>query len=460
MFQVTRAKLNVTAADHISAEAKLATINALVCTRCGYGHLGKPEDPEPKDHVCDHCGEPFTPESRVNELYRIETVETKVRERISVNDEERQRQGYDIITTYRFLPGPGGGPEKEEADVTTGNRVIARLTYSQSASLWRINRGWTRRKDKNQLGFHINPLTGQWSKEEPDGEEDENGEAKENKVASQRIVPFVEDRRNILIVTPPENTMEKEAMATAQAALKRGIEQTFQIESAELIVEALPSPGDRRSLLLYEAAEGGAGVLSRLASDPSQLAQVARAALSLMHYEVTDGPVSSSVLKDMAGAEAGSGAIPCEAGCYQCLLSYFNQPDHAIINRRNAEAVSFLAALANATVQPLQRVKSSSVQDCDNNVTTPLDQWLATLSSQGLRQPDKVKVPVNGGEAHADALYQASRALVFLSPPTETVFAYARDRGFTVITFPSDASSWPDLFAQHPSIFGTSPANS
>jgi len=224
MFRVTRAKLNVTAVDHISAAARLSTINALVCTHCGYGHLGKPEDPEPKDHVCDHCGEVFTPESRVNELYRIETVETRPVERISVNDEERQRQGYDIITTYRFLPGPGGALDKQEADVTAGGQAVARLTYSPAAALWRINRGWRRRKDKNQLGFYINPLSGQWSKEEPDGEESDNGEKQDNKTVSQRIVPFVEDHRNILIVTPPPNTMPVAAMATVQAALKRGIE--------------------------------------------------------------------------------------------------------------------------------------------------------------------------------------------------------------------------------------------
>lgn len=460
MFRVTRAKLNVTAADHISADARLATINALVCTHCGYGHLGKPEDPEPKDHVCDHCREPFTPESRVNELYRIETVETKAVERISVNDEERQRQGYDIITTYRFLPGPGGAPDKQEADVTSGGQPVAKLTYSQSASLWRINRGWTRRKDKKQFGFYINPLSGQWSKEEPDGEENGNDEPDDNRIAPQRIVPFVEDRRNILIVTPPAGTMPEAAMATVQAALKRGIEQTFQIESAELIVEALPLPHDRRSLLLYEAAEGGAGVLSRLATDPCQLAQVARAALTLMHYEVPGGEVSPTTVQDLAGANAGPGAIPCEAGCYQCLLSYFNQPDHVIIDRRNKEAVAFLAALANSAVQPLHRAASSAANDGGQSGPSPLQDWLAALSRLGLRQPDKLNVPVNGGEATADALYQAARALVFLAPPSEPIMSYAQDRGFTVMVFPADPSGWPSIFSTHSSIFGpvSSPA--
>ena len=457
MFRVDRAKLNVTATDHISSDSRLTTINALVCTHCGYGHLGKPEDPEPKDPICDHCGEVFTPESRVNELYRIETVETKPVERISVNDEDRQRQGFDIITTYRFLHGPGGAPDKQVAEVTANGEPVAKLTYSPAAALWRINRGWRRRKDKKQLGFYINPLTGSWSKQDESDGDEESGESTEEpvdkKAASQRIVPFVEDHRNILIITPPD-LLPEAAMATIQAALKRGIEQTFQIESAELVVEALPSPHDRRSLLLYEAAEGGAGVLSRLATDPSHLAQVARMALRMMHYQVPETEFHADQLIDLAGENAGPDALPCEAGCYQCLLSYYNQPDHEIIDRRNAAVVGFLASLANAKVQPL-RYAPIAAQTADGETVTSLQEWLATLTKNGLRQPDQVNLPINGGETTADAAYQTARALVFLTLPSQAVAAYAQDRGFTVIVFPEDPSGWMDIFTSHASIFGS-----
>ena len=383
--------VNVTAADHISSDSRLATINAVVCTHCGYGHLGRQEDPEPKDPVCDHCGQPFTPESRVNELYRIETVETKPVERISVNEEDRQRQGFDLITTYRFLPGPGGTPDKQEADITVDDKAIARLTYSPAAGLWRINRGWRRRKDKNVLGFYINPLTGQWSKQEDpgDGDEDPNpgagDDSSQKNTPAQRIVPFVEDHRNLLILTPKEKPGEK-AMATLQAALKRGIEQTFQIESSELVVEALPSSLDRRALLLYEAAEGGAGVLNRLATSGDQLAQVARAALAAMHYKLPEGHFTPSQLTDLASGTDKS-VKPCEAGCYQCLLSYYNQPDHELIDRRDAEVISLLVNLANAHVQPLNVVSAASASSV--SCLGPQEAWLTTLTQHGLRMPDQ-----------------------------------------------------------------------
>lgn len=458
MFRVVRAKLNVTAADHITSDSKLATLNALVCTSCGYGHLGRPEDPEPKNHVCDHCGQVFSSEARVNELYRIETVETKPVERISANDEERQRQGFDIITTYRFLCGPGGRPDKLVSAVKLGEESIAELTYSQSASLWRINRGWKRRKNKKQLGFYINPLSGLWSKQddaaETDGDDDDSTEEiSSKKTSSQRIVPFVEDHRNILILTPSPDVMPKAAMATLQAALKRGIEQAFQIESSELVVEALPSSQDRRSLLFYEAAEGGAGVLNCLAIDRTQLAQIARIALELMHYKVPTLSFVRDDLEDLAGAKMGVNAYPCEAGCYQCLLSYFNQPDHEIIDRRNAVAVSFLVSLANGSVEPF-RIETPVKSDIDLSDATSL--WLQEVARLGLRKPDKLSVPINGAETIAAAAYQAARALIFLSPPSEEVMAHAEDRGFKIIVFSADMAEWPAIFSAHTSIFGTS----
>ena len=238
-------------------------------------------------------------------------------------------------------------------------------------------------------------------------------------------------------------------MATIQAALKRGIEQTYQIESSELVVEALPTPQDRRALLFYEAAEGGAGVLNRLATDRTQLAQVARLALSLMHYEVPADSFMADQLKDLAGAQAGEKAHPCEAGCYHCLLSYFNQPDHEKIDRRNAAAVTFLASLANASVEPLHAETIAAAS------SSSIAEWLQEVARLGLRKPDKFDVPINGGKASADAAYQAARALIFLSPPDDETLAHAEERGFTVIVFPSSSADWPAIFTEHAGVFGS-----
>ena len=453
-YRVIRAKLNVSAADHISADSTLATVSARVCSACGYGHMGDEEAPDPNANVCDSCGTRLTDDDRVNHLYRIETVETMPVERISVNDEERQRQGFELQTTYRFLPSSDGVTQKTEATVFSNNTPLATLTYSPAARIWRINRGWRRRRNKNQLGFYINPLSGVWSKQEsPVEESGENAdeEALLERAPNQRIVPFVEDHRNILILKPLR-PLTLTAMATLQAALKRGVEQYFQIEEAELVVEPLPNFDNRLALLFYEAAEGGAGVLSRLATEEKVFADVARKALQLLHFNIPDTAITHESL-DAAEERKEDGGRICEAGCYQCLLSYFNQPDHGNINRQDQDALTLLVALANGHV----RAGNASPQGS----TTPdgaadiLAVWLNTLQARGLRQPDATSVTINNGAATADALYKQARTLVFFANPPEEIRLYAQERGHQLLVFPEDATTWPTIFAERPEIFGS-----
>jgi Lhr-like helicase len=450
MYRVVRAKLNVGSADHITGNSQLATISSLVCSQCGYGHLGEINGAQPIVNCCENCEAPLTEHDWVRELYRIETVETVPVERISINDEDRQRQGFELQTTYRFLPGPDGVIQQRKAEVKQGEESLALLTYAPAARLWRINRGWRRRKDKEQLGFYINPITGTWSKQdEPGGDEDKGtDEALLDKVPNQRIVPFVEDHRNLLILAPVRE-LPLEAMATLQAALKRGIEMTFQIEESELVAEPLPKADERRALMFYEAAEGGAGVLTRIASDPASLAQVASNALKLFHL---NAPQGAWRLEDLPALEQTNalGNHICEAGCYQCLLSYFNQPDHENINRRNVDALKVLVALANAEVKPLQARAPASGS---GPVGGKLEQWLQALDAAGLRRPDAMQVPVNQGAATAAGQYKSARALVFLDDIEPGTVAILADKGWKVLIL-CDAAQWPAQFASHPDVFG------
>jgi hypothetical protein len=268
-------------------------------------------------------------------------------------------------------------------------------------------------------------------------------------VPNQRIVPFVEDHRNILILTPGRE-LSAGTMATLQAALRRGIEQTFQIEEAEVIAEPLPNQDDRCALLFYEAAEGGAGVLSRLATERDSLAEVAATALRLMHFRTPeDGIWCFDGLPDLEGKRTidGQEVRICEAGCYQCLLSYFNQPDHDKINRLDPDALRVLTALAGANVVDVERADAPPPEG-------PLGRWLETLVRLELRRPDATTVPINGGAGTADAQYKAARTLVFLAAPGPDIIQHASDRGYRVIVF-DDEAAWPATLARYPDVFGS-----
>lgn len=455
MYRVVRAKLNVGNSDHISGNSSLATISSRICSQCGYGHLGQPGGEDPLVERCENCDALLNEEGWVKELYRIETVETVPVERISINDEDRQRQGFELQTTYRFLPGPDGKIQQHKAIAESGTDPLAELTYAPAARIWRINRGWRRRKDKNQLGFFINPITGIWSKQDDPNGDDDNGndESVMDKVANQRIVPFVEDHRNLLIIHPVE-LLSTESMATAQAALKRGIEMTFQIEESELVTEPLPTLDERKSILFYEAAEGGAGVLTRLASEPESLALVASKALEIMHFQKPQGnwnvnELSTLEIKDNLGNSL------CEAGCYQCLLSYFNQPDHENINRHDHDALALLVALANANVRPSSEVINNAPV---NNIPTStlMDniaiEFLSTIEKYGIQKPDATMVPVSGGSAIAMAQYKSARTLVFTKWPSNEIVQQLTDKGWACINA-SNRAEWERLFSEHVMLF-------
>jgi hypothetical protein len=147
----------------------------------------------------------------------------------------------------------------------------------------------------------------------------------------------------------------------------------------------------------------------------------------------------------------GDEARICEAGCYRCLLSYFNQPDHDLINRLDADALRVLTALAGANVVELGRGSGTEIAN------GPLARWLDTLARLKLRRPDATTVPIDGGAGTADAHYKAARVLVFLAPPAPEVAQYATDRGYRVLVF-GEESTWPGQFAQHPEVFGISSA--
>lgn len=458
MYRVVRAKLNVGSADHVSGSSQLSTIASRICSQCGYGHLGEPGEGEPLVERCENCDALLTDSDWVKELYRIETVETIPVERISINDEDRQRQGFELQTTFRFLPGPDGRVQKNQAEVRQAEDLVAGLVYTPAARLWRINRGWRRRKEKNQLGFYINPITGTWSKRDDPNADESTGAVDEpllDKVPNQRIVPFVEDHRNLLILTPLK-PLSLETMATVQAALKRGIEMTFQIEESELVAEPLPTIDDRKALMFYESAEGGAGVLTRLATEPHSLAQVAGAALELMHFRKPTGPWIAAEL-DVLEQKRGNGLSICEAGCYQCLLSYFNQPDHDNINRRNTDALELLVALANAEVTlagaPNPPPKEAVQTTADALLDTQLSVWLKALDQSSLKRPDAVNVSISQGAAIVAGQYKAARSLVFLEPVAAELRDTLGDKGWQVLDF-SDPDQWLTLFDRHPEVFG------
>ena len=203
-------------------------------------------------------------------------------------------------------------------------------------------------------------------------------------------------------------------MATLQHALIRGIQIEFELEEGELLGEPLPTREMRNTVLLYEATEGGAGVLNRLVSDPTSMAAVARRTLKLMHYEA---PFTLDEITENEHA--------CVAGCYRCILSYYNQPDHELIDRKDTAVVEFLCELAGA------KIITEDTSRAD-------DPWLAAFGRWDLPSPTPL---VLGGVAYP--YYWSSRdVLAVTAVPNAEIASEAAARGILdVIVLPPEPGS-------------------
>src|SRR5262249_9246249 len=141
--------------------------------------------------------------------------------------------------------------------------------------------------------------------------------------------------------------VSRETGLTLLYALERGIEATFQLEDTELSGEMLPDEDGHARMLLVESAEGGAGGLRRLVEEEGMLAVVAAKALEIAHFAPDTGEDQGGRLSDdLADADEQA---RCVQACYDCLLSYSNQPYHRLIDRH--QVVGLLRALATSTTR-------------------------------------------------------------------------------------------------------------
>jgi very-short-patch-repair endonuclease len=468
-YRVTKALLTITGQDQVSEGARLPTDVARLCPACGYGHFRSQRDAD----RCVSCGASLSEAQEVKSLYRIENVSTKRAERITANEEERVRQGYEMQTTLQFAEVEGK-LNMVTTVVEDDEGPLLELQYGQSATVWRMNFGWRRRKEKSIRGFMMNPVTGHWvgGVDDGNGETGNEGDAPPDKTPPQRIVPYVEDRRNILIVRPHPSLGElnAETLTTLQYALKRGIEAVYQLEESELVAEPLPTRDNRQSILLFEAAEGGAGVLTRLATEPEALSAVAARALDVMHYAAPlAGQAWSS--NDLTEELDHEGKPLCEAGCYRCLLSYYNQPDHTLIDRKDKNAdgllLDILCRLTRGRANQGTQGRTPEVHEAElaRTVGSTLEQaWLDHVVRHGYRKPDRGQHTVTAAKVCADFFYDELNLAVFVDGPHHETEAQrlqdaAIDRtmddlGYLVIRFPKESARWSDIFKNNADLFG------
>ncbi len=431
----------------VTENADVPTSSAKICDRCGYIH---PMSGNAGPDLCERCGTQLG--RAFTQLFRMENVSTKQRDRISCDEEERFRIGFELMTALRF-PEYGSRPSYRTAVIREPDCELFRLTYGHAATLWRINLGWLKRVHKDQVGFVLDLEQGRWQTDKwfKDIVEDDD-EITRGKAA--RVVPYVEDRRNCLLVEPLIPLSDGQ-MASLQSALKSAIQVSYQLEESELAVESLPTRFDRRLIMLYEAAEGGAGVLRRLIDNPRAVTAVAREALSICHFD----PDSGQDLK-----RAPHSKEDCEAACYDCLMSYMNQCDHAILDRHQIKDMLIRLSKASVVNSPAPLPAEDHMAELTKRCDSDLERrFLQFVRDRGYRMPTRAQVYIANCKTRADFVYDNDFAAVYIDGPDhQTGDMIARDSavteqlenaGYAVIRFGVN-DDWDEIVKEYPDIFG------
>ena len=429
--------------DRIEDTHQIATGTMKRCSRCGYAHLevGGLNLAE----VCARCNTALDAASRIDSLVQLQNVSLSLAQRITCDEEERQRFGYNLVTAYRF-PEVNGTLDRKDAEVFCDDKHVLTLSYGDATDLYRVNLGWAHQDETQPRGFNLDVERGYWSRNQADATDREDA-ATEGRF--MRVVPFVRDTKNALVMRfePARSGPET---ASLQAAFKQAIQQQFQLEPRELACEPIPSRRDRLEIFFHEVSEGGAGVLRRLVEDPKVLPSLARRALAICHYD-------PDMLEDRA-------ADRCGRACYECLLDYGNQPDHKDVNRELIR--DLLADLARAECRPAGGVGSRSERlaalrkRCDSRLE---ERWLEQVDTLGLRLPTDAQHRIPGYPAQPDFLYRDADAAIYIDgPPHDTPDQIREDHattktliemGYIVIRFHHD-DDWLAVFRRYQELFG------
>uniref|UniRef100_A0A7V2ZKH8 DEAD/DEAH box helicase n=1 Tax=Ignavibacterium album TaxID=591197 RepID=A0A7V2ZKH8_9BACT len=428
-------------------QEELITKSIKRCDRCGYIHYIS--QTENYDH-CEFCGTAL-PISPLRNLFRMQNVVTKRKDKINSDEEERQRFGYDLISGIRFAERDNQ-PRFKTAVIKNELDEIAKLTYGSSATIWRINLGWRRRKEETNYGFILDLERGYWAKNQMNNEDEDDPMSGR----TQRVIPYVEDMKNCLLFEPKIN-LDQIQFLSLQYALKNSIQSQYELEDSELAVELLPNSENPRMILFYESAEGGAGILKQIVENNNSIIEIAKGALEICHFDPQSG---QDLLK------APNSNEDCTKACYDCLLNYSNQIFHKNLDRYSIKDFLEILKISTLEFSPVEKSAEEHFMDLLKKCDSELEkEWLKILFSKKLRLPTNAQKLIEKCRAKPDFIYltnDLAAAIYIDGPPHDFPDRQIRDKisedclsnyGYKVIRF-HHKDNWLEIFKKYPSIFG------
>lgn len=255
-------------------------------------------------------------------------------DRISCQEDERTRTG--------FITDIGVAVRKDSFDTEmitaehTGERALT-IRFLKAAQLVKLNKQRTRGAEGG--GFMLHTQTGLWKSGQDYIKAD-----KDERALFGKVRLYTTMTADCLYITPGRLLqLGRNGVLTLMYALKRALEEQYQVEPRELDCKLL---GDlkRPNILFYEATEGSLGVLSRLGAEPAQLELLIEKAWDICRF-------------DAAGNDPDAERLPAT---YDDLLSYYNQSFHADIDRFEIRKALEILKRSEVSIRPFSPVLASN----------------------------------------------------------------------------------------------------
>ena len=374
------------------------TRQLLICPACDAAYM----DEDANRSLC-RCGADLRGVHTLEALH-LPDMFAQSRERITADEEERLRLGYAMNSHYH----PGGRVKRFA--VKAGAIELLRMSYEHNGRILMVNSGSRQAERKGEPdGFTLCTKCHRWLLS--DKAIDEHLDTGASRACRQHagaqdllhsLRLFTDIQTDVLVIeasVPDEIGPDyaREFYTTLRHALSQAVGVTLNLDQNELGGFLAPDPSDpsRLRIILHETAIGGAGALASLTEKP-RLRQVVARARELLHE--------------------GDPEEGCQKACYDCLLSFYNQPDHEFIDR--TLVLPFLRSLEGLTIEPVEVTSSGPpLEGLDAQCQSDFErQVLHAIADKGLPLPDGAQKTIYEGDepiAIADFFYEP-KLLIFV----------------------------------------------
>lgn len=391
-------RYSVTFAKPKTVEGNPDFKKALACPHCGEIQIFEHNDDSGRD-VCPNCRNSLENTHPADFVLEMPDMVGKRKSNITSDEEERTRLGYDISQHY-----VRGKQINNYQVLSMNNELLCELSYEHNGKIIIMNKGPKTVSEEGDLvgkGFVLCKKCNRWLMSEKAINEHidegaQNGCPK--KATYDDIVKLIElytETNNDVLTVKFANATDKseEFYKTFMYAFGQGIQVAFNVDANEINYFLVDDPNhkDEKIIVIYETSPGGEGILEGVITR-DRFQDVVEHILEIIHYN-----------------EEG-----CERACYDCLCNYYNQSDHAVLNRK--AIIPFM--------EKARKVKICSAEDLSHykNLLKECDSYLEknvlqAIKEAGVPLPDEAQkaiyidsIPI----AKADFYYQRKKVIVFV----------------------------------------------